>query len=58
MIRKIEIDGQEVAFKASAAIPRIYRIRFGRDIYADLAKLEKAINKNDEGASGLDVFSL
>lgn len=58
MIRKIEIDGQEVAFKASAAIPRIYRIRFGRDIYADLAKLEKAINKNGESASGLDVFSL
>lgn len=58
MIRKIEIDGQEVAFKASAAIPRIYRIRFGRDIYADLAKLEKAINKNVESASGLDVFSL
>lgn len=58
MIRKIEIDGQEVAFKASAAIPRIYRIRFGRDIYADLAKLEKAINKNEESASGLDVFSL
>lgn len=58
MIRKIEIDGHEVAFKASAAIPRIYRIRFGRDIYADLAKLEKAINKNEESASGLDVFSL
>lgn len=58
MIRKIEIDGKEVAFKASAAIPRIYRIRFGRDIYADLAKLEKAINKNVESASGLDVFSL
>lgn len=58
MIRKIEIDGQEVAFKASAAIPRIYRIRFGRDIYADLAKLEKAINRNEESASGLDVFSL
>ena len=58
MIRKIEIDGYEVAFKASAAIPRIYRIRFGRDIYADLAKLEKAINKNEESASGLDVFSL
>lgn len=58
MIRKIEIDGQEVAFKASAAIPRIYRIRFGRDIYADLAKLEKAINKNEESASSLDVFSL
>ncbi len=28
MKKKIEIDGQEVAFKASAAIPRIYRMRF------------------------------
>ena len=33
-IRKdIEIDGQMVAFKASAAIPRIYRLKFQRDIY-------------------------
>nr|DAG20379.1 MAG TPA: hypothetical protein [Bacteriophage sp.] len=31
-IRKdIEIDGQMVAFKASAAIPRIYRLKFQRD---------------------------
>ena len=26
MRRNIEIDGREVAFRASAAIPRIYRI--------------------------------
>lgn len=26
--RKVEIDGQEVLFKASAAIPRIYRLKF------------------------------
>ena len=40
-IRKdIEIDGQMVAFKASAAIPRIYRLKFQRDIYKDLALLE------------------
>ncbi len=25
MMKKIEIDGKAVAFKASAAIPRIYR---------------------------------
>lgn len=47
-----------MALKASADIPRIYQIRFGRDIYADLAKLEKAIDENKESASGLDVFSL
>ena len=26
--KKIEIDGKEVEFKASAAIPRMYRIKF------------------------------
>ena len=32
MMKKIEIDGKAVAFKASAAIPRIYRIKFQREI--------------------------
>lgn len=39
--RNIEIDGQMVAFKGSAAIPRIYRLKFQRDIYKDLAALKK-----------------
>lgn len=56
--RKIEIDEQEVVFKASAAIPRIYRLKFQRDIYNDLRLLEKSINHNDEEESGLDLFSL
>lgn len=58
MTRKIEIDGKEVLFKASAAIPRIYRIKFHRDIYKDLSVLEKAIDKNSEEGSTLDTFSL
>lgn len=37
--KKIEIDGKEVTFKASAAVPRLYRIKFGRDIYKDLPQL-------------------
>ena len=56
--RTIEIDGQEVAFKASAAIPRIYRLKFHRDIYKDLTALEKSVGDNSEGSSGLDMFSL
>ncbi len=56
--KTIEIDGKQVAFRASAAIPRIYRIKFNRDIYKDLAILEKAIGDSDEGASDLDLFSL
>lgn len=58
-IRKnIEIDGQEVVFKASAAIPRIYRLKFQRDIYKDLAVLEKSIGDGKEESSNLDMFSL
>lgn len=56
--RNIKIDGKEVAFKASAAIPRIYRLKFGRDIYRDLASLEKSMGENEEGESNLDLFNL
>lgn len=43
-------------FKASAAIPRIYRIKFHRDIYKDLSSLEKSIG--DAEHSNLDMLSL
>ena len=58
IVKKIEIDGKEVAFKASAAIPRIYRLKFQRDIYKDLSSLEKAIGDGDASNSNLDSFSL
>lgn len=58
IIKKIEIDGKEVAFKASAAIPRIYRLKFQRDIYKDLSSLEKTIGGGDASNSNLDSFSL
>ena len=58
MTRNITIDEKEVAFKASAAIPRIYRLKFGRDIYRDLAALEKNVGENEEGKSHLDLVSL
>lgn len=56
--RTIEIDGKDVLFKASAAIPRIYRLKFQRDIYKDLRALEQSVNGSEEGESGLDLFSL
>ena len=58
MIKNIEIDGRQVAFKASAAIPRIYRMKFQRDIYKDLKALEKSIGNNSKESSNLDMFSL
>ena len=58
MTKTVEIDGRKVKFRASAAIPRIYRMKFHRDIYRDLAELEKAIGKEKEDESNLDLFSL
>ncbi|HEL0588910.1 TPA: hypothetical protein TVJ95_002155 [Streptococcus equi subsp. zooepidemicus] len=58
IMKKVEIDGKQVPFKASAAIPRIYRIKFNRDIYKDLRSLEKAVGDGDETNSNLDLFSL
>lgn len=43
MIEKtVVIHNQEVKFKSSATIPRLYRIKFNRDIFKDLTKLEKS----------------
>ena len=58
MMRHIVIDGQEVAFRASAAIPRIYRMRSHRAIFMDLMDLDKGIDTNDPEYSSLDLFSL
>ena len=41
----IDINGQQVKFRSSATIPRLYRIKFKRDIFKDLSKLEKAYDK-------------
>ena len=47
MLQKtIKIADKDVTFKSSAAIPRLYRIKFGRDIFSDLNKLEKAYKEN------------
>lgn len=60
MLQKtVMIGDQEVAFRSSAAVPRIYRTRFGRDIFKDLSKLEKALKENaGKAASGIPIEDL
>lgn len=63
MIKKtIEIDGEQVEFKASAAVPRIYRIKFGRDLFADLQKIAKSVDgkgkKKEKEASEIPIEDL
>ena len=58
LTKTINIDGQDVKFRASAAVPRMYRIKFGRDIFKDLQSLQKAVGDGSEENSNLDLFSL
>ena len=56
--KNITIDGIEVPFKASAAVPRLYRLKFGRDIYKDFAALQTNVKEGNEENSTLDIESL
>ena len=52
------IDGIEVPFKASAAVPRLYRLKFRRDIYKDFAALKTEVTEGDENKSEIGIESL
>ena len=46
MTKEIMIDGIPVLFRADASIPRLYRIHFGRDVFADMGGLMRKIAPN------------
>lgn len=59
MIEKtVTVNDKEVKFKSSATIPRLYRIKFKRDIFKDLAKLEKSFKVNEQSfeIEDLEIF--
>ena len=62
MLQKtVKIGDKEVAFCSSATIPRLYRIKFKRDIFKDLSKLEASYKgASAEGGSfqieDLEIF--
>ncbi len=58
LTKTINIDSKDVTFRASAAIPRIYRNKFHRDIYKDLRDLQKSVDAENPEKSSLDSFSL
>ena len=53
--KNITIDGIEVPFKASAAVPRLYRLKFRRDIYKDFAALKTEVTEGDENKSEIGI---
>lgn len=58
--KTIEICGQPVRFCASAGTPRLYRLKFKRDIFADMQKLTKEFQERNAGADlaveSLEIF--
>ena len=58
--KTIEISGQPVRFCASAATPRLYRLKFKRDIFADMQKLTKDFQERNTGTDlaveSLEIF--
>ena len=59
MNRKVvKIDGKDVPFCASAAIPRLYRIKFQRDIFKDINKLEASYKAGANGEKQLEIEDL
>ena len=56
--KTVTISGREVKFRSSATVPRLYRIKFKRDIFKDLAKLEKSYKGKTEEGEELQIEDL
>ena len=58
MTKEIMIDGRPVKFRATAAIPRMYRIKFRRDIMQDMREIDAAVKKAEADDGGIPVQML
>ena len=58
LVKTVKVGEKEVSFKSSAAIPRMYRIKFERDIFKDLTKLEKSYKDKGDGTKELEIEDL
>ena len=59
MIQKtVKVGDKEVTFRSSATIPRLYRMKFRRDIFRDLSKLEKSYKEKDDSTGDLEIEDL
>ncbi len=56
--KTITISGKDVRFRSSATVPRLYRIKFKRDIFKDLAKLEKSYKGKTQEGEELQIEDL
>lgn len=57
MDKMIVIDGKEVKLRATARTPRLYRMIIGRDMIADMNRMQKRFKQVQEGDE-FDVMDL
>lgn len=58
MEKTLTIDGRDVKFRATAAVPRLYRIKFRRDIIQDMQTIQKAMKEQEEAGKSLPPEAL
>ena len=56
--KTVLVSGKEVRFRSSAAVPRLYRIKFKRDIFKDLSKLEASYKGKTEDGAEIQIEDL
>lgn len=56
--KTMKVGDRDVTFRSSAAIPRLYRIKFKRDIFKDMVKLDSAYKDRTRGNSELEIDDL
>lgn len=54
----IKIDGKDVRFRATAAVPLLYRRKFNRDLFRDLRTVSEAMTGKDPDKSDLPIQAL
>lgn len=58
--KTVTVGDKEVKFRSSATIPRLYRIKFKRDIFKDLSRLESSYSKkkNEDGSFAIEDLEI
>lgn len=54
----ITVDGKEVTLRASAAVPRLYRIKFRRDIILDMQAVARSVEDKDQTGQDIPLEAL
>jgi hypothetical protein len=63
MLKIITVKGEDgtdvkVPMRADASVPRLYRMKFGRDIFKDLGELDSRMKKAKTEGEQLSAFDL